>query len=159
LLNAHESVIIHANVNDDVSVRVSAEDAMESTTTATSSSTAAAIAAPELPAARPLPLRRNLQFQTLWIGMTASTLGVSVADIAYPLAILAMTRSPALAGLFAAVQALGMLAAGLPSGVLADRYDSRMIVICTEAACGRRAGPPTPAKVRRESSQHPARVD
>jgi MFS family permease len=84
--------------------------------------------------ARPLPLRRNLHFQTLWIGMTASTLGVSVADIAYPLAILAMTRSPALAGLFAAVQALGMLAAGLPSGVLADRYDSRMIVICTEAA-------------------------
>ena len=101
---------------------------MESTTTAT------ATTAPEPSAVRPLPLRRNLQFQTLWIGMTASTLGVSVADIAYPLAILAMTRSPALAGLFAAVQALGMLAAGLPSGVLADRYDSRMIVICTEAA-------------------------
>jgi len=113
---------------------------MESTTTVTATtndSRAAAIAAQEPPAAgpqRPLPLRRNLQFQTLWIGTTASTLGVSVADIAYPLAILAMTRSPALAGLFAAVQALGMLAAGLPSGVLADRYDSRMIVICTEAA-------------------------
>ena len=96
-------------------------------------STAASTAAGE-PAVRPLPLRRNLRFQTLWIGTTASTLGVSVTDIAYPLAILAMTRSPALAGLFAAVQALGMLAAGLPSGVLADRYDSRMIVICTEAA-------------------------
>jgi Major Facilitator Superfamily len=135
LLNAHESVIIHITVNGDENVRVSPEDAMESSATATASSSreaAAAIAAPEPPAAR--PLRRNLQFQTLWIGTTASTLGVSVADIAYPLAILAMTRSPALAGLFAAVQALGMLAAGLPSGVLADRYDSRMIVICTEAA-------------------------
>jgi hypothetical protein len=111
---------------------------MESTTAVTAtSSTAAAAAAPAVAAPGPSalrPLRRNLQFQTLWIGMTASTLGVSVADIAYPLAILAMTRSPALAGLFAAVQALGMLAAGLPSGVLADRYDSRMIVICTEAA-------------------------
>ena len=45
-----------------------------------------------------------------------------------------MTRSPALAGLFAAVQGIGMLVAGLPAGVLADRYDNRMIVIVTEAA-------------------------
>ena len=82
----------------------------------------------------PAPLRRNLRFQTLWIGMTASTVGVSVADVAYPLIILAMTGSPALAGLFAAVQAVGMLAAGLPAGSLADRYDSRTIVIVTEAA-------------------------
>jgi MFS family permease len=85
-------------------------------------------------AIRPLPLRRNLRFQTLWIGMTASTMGVSVADVAYPLIILAMTGSPALAGLFAAVQAVGMLVAGLPAGSLADRYDSRTIVIATEAA-------------------------
>ena len=84
-------------------------------------------------ATRPLPLWRNLQFQTLWIGASASTLGVSVADIAYPLTVLAVTGSPALAGLFAAVQAIGMLLAGLPAGVLADRYDSRTIVICTEA--------------------------
>ena len=80
------------------------------------------------------PLRRNLRFQTLWIGMTASTVGVSVADVAYPLIILAMTGSPAWAGLFAAVQAVGMLAAGLPAGSLADRYDCRTIVIATEAA-------------------------
>jgi predicted MFS family arabinose efflux permease len=83
---------------------------------------------------RPVPLWRNWRFQTLWFGAATSTLGVSVADIAYPLTILAITRSPAMAGLFAAVQALGMLLAGLPSGVLADRYDSRMIVIGTEAA-------------------------
>lgn len=61
-----------------------------------------------------------------------STLGVSVADVAYPLAILAITGSPGVAGLFAAVQAIGMLAAGLPAGSLADRYDSRAIVIVTE---------------------------
>jgi MFS family permease len=85
-------------------------------------------------AGAPPPLRRNLRFQTLWIGMTASTVGVSVADVAYPLIILAMTGSPALAGLFAAVQAAGMLAAGLPAGSLADRCDSRTIVIVTEAA-------------------------
>ena len=83
---------------------------------------------------RPRSLWRNIPFQTLWIGTSSSTLGVSVADIAYPLTILAITRSPALAGLFAAVQGLGMLAAGLPAGVLADQYDSRTIVIVTEAA-------------------------
>jgi predicted MFS family arabinose efflux permease len=86
------------------------------------------------PATAAVPLRRNLRFQTLWIGTTASTLGVSVADVAYPLAILAMTGSAAQAGLFAAVQAIGMLAAGLPAGALADRYDSRTIVIAAEAA-------------------------
>jgi len=88
----------------------------------------------EPPVIRPGSLWRNAPFQTLWIGTSSSTLGVSVADIAYPLTILAITRSPALAGLFAAVQGLGMLAAGLPAGVLADRYDSRTIVIVTEAA-------------------------
>ena len=61
----------------------------------------------------PVPLRRNLQFQTIWIGSAASTLGVAVADVAYPLAILAVTGSPGRAGLFAAVQALGVLLAGL----------------------------------------------
>jgi MFS family permease len=84
-------------------------------------------------AIRPLPLWRNLQFQTLWIGTSASTLGVSVADIAYPLTVLAVTGSPALAGLFAAVQAIGMLLAGLPAGMLTDRCDNRTIVIYTEA--------------------------
>ncbi len=88
----------------------------------------------EPPVIRPRSLWRNVPFQTLWIGTSSSTLGVSVADIAYPLTILAITRSPALAGLFAAVQGLGMLVAGLPAGVLADRYDSRTIVIITEAA-------------------------
>jgi|HubBroStandDraft_2_1064218.scaffolds.fasta_scaffold01637_4 MFS family permease len=91
-----------------------------------------AIGTPE--AIRPTPLRRNLRFQTLWVGTTASTFGVSVADVAYPLTILAITRSPAMAGLFAAVQAVGMLVAGLPAGLLSDRYDRRTIVIVTEAA-------------------------
>ncbi|HET7017700.1 MAG TPA: hypothetical protein VFI65_27500, partial [Streptosporangiaceae bacterium] len=40
--------------------------------------------------ARPkvFPLRRNKAFQILWAGSAASALGISVADIAYPLAIL-----------------------------------------------------------------------
>jgi MFS family permease len=79
------------------------------------------------------PLWRNLQFQTLWVGGSASTLGVAVADVAYPLAILAVTGSPGRAGLFAALIAAGMLACGLPAGQLADRYDRRTIVIAAES--------------------------
>src|SRR5580658_7266181 len=56
-----------------------------------------------------VPLRRNLRFQTLWAGQAASSLGVSVADVAYPLAILSLTGSPAQAGLFAAILTAGML--------------------------------------------------
>jgi MFS family permease len=81
-----------------------------------------------------VPLRRNLKFQTLWIGSAASSLGVSVADVAYPLAILALTGSPAKAGLFAAVLTIGMLAGTLPGGQLADRRDRRVVVIASESA-------------------------
>lgn len=88
--------------------------------------------APPISPPPPPPLWRNLRFQALWVGMTTSTLGVSVADIAYPLLILVMTNSPARAGLFAAVQAVGMLAASLPAGSLADRYDPRRIILITE---------------------------
>ncbi|HUB38511.1 MAG TPA: MFS transporter [Streptosporangiaceae bacterium] len=98
-----------------------------------------ALRTPSSKATRPVaapaaPLRRNLQFQTLWAGSTASSLGVSVADVAYPLAILAITGSPAKAGLFAAVMTVGMLAGALPGGQLADRQDRRTIVIAVESA-------------------------
>jgi MFS family permease len=79
------------------------------------------------------PLRRNLQFQTLWVGASSSTLGVAVADVAYPLAILAITGSPGRAALFAALLSVGMLTFGLPAGQLADRYDRRTIVIAAES--------------------------
>jgi hypothetical protein len=110
-----------------------AEPSAGTARTITSSATTAAAAAPsgDRTVVRPLPLWRNLQFQTLWIGTSASTLGVSVTDFAYPLTVLAVSGSPALAGLFAAVQAIGMLLAGLPAGMLADKSDSRTIVIWT----------------------------
>jgi MFS family permease len=81
-----------------------------------------------------VPLRRNLQFQALWAGQAASSLGINVANVAYPLAILALTGSPARAGLFASLQTVGMLAGGLPAGQLADRRDRRTVVIATESA-------------------------
>ena len=38
------------------------------------------------PAGQHVPIWRNLQFQTLWAGQVASSLGIGVADVAYPLA-------------------------------------------------------------------------
>jgi predicted MFS family arabinose efflux permease len=93
----------------------------------------AAAGAPPAPPA-PRPLWRNGQFQLLWAGQSASTLGRSVADVAYPLAILALTGSPGQAGVFAAVQAAAAVAGGLPGGHLADRFSWRRIVVTAEAA-------------------------
>lgn len=80
------------------------------------------------------PLWRNMRFQTLWIGSAASSLGASIADVAYPLAILALTGSPAKAGLFAAVLMMAMVAGALPAGQLADRHDRRIVVMGAESA-------------------------
>lgn len=99
----------------------------EASTQASTDDRADAVTGPQHP-----PLWRNLKFQTLWVGQASATLGVSVADVAYPLAILALTGSPARAGLFAAVQVAGGLAAGLPGGQLVDRHDRRRIVIAAE---------------------------
>lgn len=79
-----------------------------------------------------LPLRRNKLFQTLWAGSAASALGISVADVAYPLAILGVTRSPADAGLFAAMQTVGQILSGLPAGHLVDHRSPRMLLIAAE---------------------------
>jgi MFS family permease len=80
-----------------------------------------------------VPLRRNLRFQTFWTGSASATLGQAVADVAYPLAIVTMTGSPGKAALFSAVQITGMLAAGLPVGSLADRYDSQRLALVAHA--------------------------
>jgi MFS family permease len=80
-----------------------------------------------------VPLRRNLRFQTFWTGSASATLGQAVGDVAYPLAIVTMTGSPGKAALFSAVQITGMLAAGLPVGSLADRYDSQRLALVANA--------------------------
>jgi MFS family permease len=93
---------------------------------------AADLQAPPAETEHTVPLWRNLQFQTLWLSQAASSLGTGVADVAYPLAILALTGSPGRAGLFAAVQTAGVAIGALPGGQLSDRRDRRTIVVITE---------------------------
>ncbi|MFJ8040659.1 MFS transporter [Kitasatospora sp. NPDC096147] len=79
-----------------------------------------------------VPLRRNWRFQALWSGAAASMLGTMVADTAYPLMLLAMTGSPALAGAFGAVQFTASLLLGLHGGAVADRQNRRVILIVSD---------------------------
>jgi len=82
------------------------------------------------PASRePVPLRRNRDFQLLWSGQAVSLLGSQTAKIAYPLLVLAMTGSPAKAGIAGFAAMLGYLLFPLPAGGLADRHDRKRIMI------------------------------
>ena len=57
------------------------------------------VAAGEPAPREPVPLRRNRDFQLLWGGQAVSLLGSQTSRIAYPLLVLAMTGSPAKAGI------------------------------------------------------------
>ncbi|MFJ2137091.1 MFS transporter [Streptomyces sp. NPDC087228] len=81
----------------------------------------------------PVPLRRNRGFQLLWTGSAFSTLGLETADMAFPLLVLAVTRSPAAAGIAGAVQMTTALVLGLPAGELADRFDRRALLLVVES--------------------------
>ncbi len=81
----------------------------------------------------PLPLRRNRDFQLLWSGQAVSLLGSQTSKIAYPLLVLAMTGSPAKAGIAGFAAMLGYLLFPLPAGALADRHDRKRIMIACDA--------------------------
>jgi len=79
-----------------------------------------------------VPLRRNRDFQLLWSGQAVSLLGSQTSRIAYPLLVLAMTGSPAKAGIAGFAAMLGYLLFPLPAGMLADRYDRKRIMIACD---------------------------
>jgi MFS family permease len=81
----------------------------------------------------PVPLRRNRDFQLLWGGQAVSLLGSQTSKIAYPLLVLAMTGSPAKAGIASFAAMLGYLLFPLPAGGLADRHDRKRIMIACDA--------------------------
>jgi MFS family permease len=82
--------------------------------------------------APPPPLYRNRDFMVLWTSQVVSTVGTRVSSIAYPLLVLAITRSPAQAGIVAFAQTLPFLVLFLPAGALVDRWDRRRIMLVCE---------------------------
>jgi MFS family permease len=79
-----------------------------------------------------LPLRKNRDFILLQVGQTLSTIGSQSTAIAYPLLVLALTHSPAKAGVvgFAAVAPWAIF--GFGAGVLADRAPRKRVMITTD---------------------------
>ena len=80
----------------------------------------------------PVPLRRNSGFQLLWIGQLLSDTGSQMGLIAYPLLILALTRSPVLAGVVGTARETALICLQLPAGALSDRFDRRRTMIACD---------------------------
>jgi MFS family permease len=82
-------------------------------------------------AERRAPLWRNRDYMLLWAGQAVSAFGSQITQLTFPLLVLAITRSPAQAGIVAALRALPYALLSLPAGALVDRWDrKRLMIIC-----------------------------
>lgn len=79
------------------------------------------------------PLWRNWDFQLLFVGSLTSVVGSEIAAIAYPLLVLAVTGSPAQAGLVAFAETLAAVLTGIPAGALVDRWNKRAVLVTVDA--------------------------
>lgn len=77
-------------------------------------------------------LWRNRDYLLLWCGQAISDIGGSVSELAFPLLVLAVTGSPAQAGLVAALRALPAVLVSLPAGALVDRWDRKRVMLACD---------------------------
>jgi MFS family permease len=77
----------------------------------------------------------NRDFLILWSGQLVSAFGSRIAVFAAPLLIVALTGSPALAGLLSALATLPGVVLSLPAGALIDRWNRKRVMIVCD--CGR----------------------
>jgi MFS family permease len=79
----------------------------------------------------PRSLWRNRDYLILLSGQAVSAFGSQASQLALPLLILAVTGSPAQAGIVGALRGLAYLLFGLPAGALVDRWERRrLMVLC-----------------------------
>lgn len=78
------------------------------------------------------PLRRNREFLLLWGGQTISELGSQISLVAYPLLVLAVTGSPAKAGIVGFARNVPIALVALPAGVLADRVNRKYLMVASD---------------------------
>jgi predicted MFS family arabinose efflux permease len=80
---------------------------------------------------RYVPLWRNRDYILLWSGQMISSVGSRVSMLAFPLLVLALTHSPAQAGLIGAMRGLPYALLILPAGALVDRWNrKRVMILC-----------------------------
>jgi len=84
-----------------------------------------------------VPLRKNRDFVLLQTGQVLSTIGSESTAIAYPLLVLALTGSPAQAGVVGFARIVPWAVFGLVAGVVADRMNrKRVMIVCDIARLG-----------------------
>lgn len=71
----------------------------------------------------------NRDFSLLWSGGAVSAIGSTTSVVTYPLLVLAVTGSPAMVGLTMGVSMVVGMLAGLPGGVLIDRFDKKRMML------------------------------
>lgn len=71
----------------------------------------------------------NRNFTLLWTGAVLSELGSQATVVAMPLLVLALTSSPAKAGIVGLARSLAYPLTPLPAGALVDRWDRRRVMI------------------------------
>ena len=79
-----------------------------------------------------VPLRRNRDFVLLEAGRLLSGAGSQSSSIAYPLLVLAVTSSPAKAGVVGFARVLPQVVFGLLAGVAADRWNRKRLMISAD---------------------------
>jgi hypothetical protein len=84
-------------------------------------------------AMRRWPLLRNRDYMLLWSGEVLSELGSQTSAVAYPLLILALTGSPAKAGVVGLAKWLPPALFAVPAGALAGHVDRKRLMIACDA--------------------------
>ena len=79
------------------------------------------------------PLWRNREFVLLEGGQSISDAGTQVSHLAFPLLVLALTGSPAQAGLVGTLRAAPYFLLALPAGALVDRWDRRTVMLVCDS--------------------------
>jgi MFS family permease len=88
------------------------------------------------PTSRPRSLWRNRDYLLLWSGQIISSVGTQASQLAFPLLILALTKSPAQAGIAGALRVLPYIIFSLPAGALVDRWDRKRVMILCDIGRG-----------------------
>jgi len=79
------------------------------------------------------PLHRNRDFVLLQAGQLLSSVGTGATAIVYPLLVLAVTGSPAQAGVVGFARLLPQPLLSLVAGIVVDRFDRRRLMIAADA--------------------------
>ncbi|MFL5658242.1 MAG: MFS transporter, partial [Ktedonobacteraceae bacterium] len=82
---------------------------------------------------RSASLWHNGNYLLLWSGQTVSSVGSGVSQIAFPLLVLMITRSPAQAGFAGALRTVPYFIFTLPGGALIDRWNRKWVMILCDA--------------------------